>query len=138
MRQLVGGVFAASILLQGSFLIGTQDFGRWAMPFGFCDIKRVEPPISNVRKRKKNRNLTDSLKQSSRIRRSQLPRLPVDIHEPAKPPPQRIYFYRHYNHSHLKPHYNHRHPRTTQSPQNQPATHRHWLPCWENQPSPLA
>lgn len=42
MRKLIGGIFAASIFLQGSLFIGTQDFGRWAMPFGFCHIKREE------------------------------------------------------------------------------------------------
>lgn len=43
MRQLIGGVFAASVSLQASFLIAAQDFGRWAMPFGVCDIRRVKP-----------------------------------------------------------------------------------------------
>lgn len=46
MRQLIGGIFAASVLLQGSFLIGAQDFGRWAMPFGFCDRKKELNPQS--------------------------------------------------------------------------------------------
>lgn len=42
MRKLIGRVFATTIFLQGSFFVGVEDFGRLAMPFGFCHIKRGE------------------------------------------------------------------------------------------------
>lgn len=41
-RKLVWGILAAPILLQCSVFIGTQDFGRWPVPLGFCCIKREE------------------------------------------------------------------------------------------------
>lgn len=51
--------------------------------------KRVEPPISNVSKKKKNGMLTDSLEQPSRIMTtSQV----TNGHTGAREPPQRIYF----------------------------------------------
>lgn len=85
MRELIGGLFAASILLQRSFLIGAQDFGRWAMPFSFCDIKRVEPAISSVSKREEKKG-SDGLAQSSRITLLQIPRLPASTWEAAELP----------------------------------------------------
>lgn len=33
------------------------------MPFGFCDTNRVEPTISSVSEREKNRALTGAIKQ---------------------------------------------------------------------------
>lgn len=42
MRKLIGGILAASIILQASFFIGAQDFGRWAVPFGFCHKERED------------------------------------------------------------------------------------------------
>lgn len=40
--QLAGRLFAAPILLQASVLVGAQDFGGWAVPFGFCHMEREE------------------------------------------------------------------------------------------------
>ena len=41
-RKLIGGILAASIVLQASFFIGAQDFGRRAVPFGFCHKERQD------------------------------------------------------------------------------------------------
>ena len=39
-RKLIGRILATSVFLQASFFIGAQDFGRRAMPFGFCHTER--------------------------------------------------------------------------------------------------
>lgn len=61
MGELIGGVLATAVLLQGSFFIGTQDFGGRAMPFGFCHMKkrRAEYLICCVDKRAKQTQKLD-------------------------------------------------------------------------------
>lgn len=53
MRKLIGRILATSVFLQASFFIGAQDFGRRAMPFGFCHRERersLKDLISSVNK----------------------------------------------------------------------------------------
>lgn len=61
--KLAGGVSAAPVLLQGPFLIGTQDFGGRAVPLGFCRTKRkVDYLIPGINRR------TNGLVKTNRMR----------------------------------------------------------------------